>query len=578
MIFVTGKNDGICLAVDWHLSQIFGILSLERKADNMCKKFTPDELNKMDHKTKNDVIYQMQDRLDRLEQNYENLMEQVHLANQQRFGRQTEKLDDIAGQLSFFNEAEANCDEKVPEPTVEEVIDSARKVPKKPKKKGQREEDLKDFPQEEISHDIPEQELNEAFGEGNWKNMPDEIFWQLRFEPAKWIAEKHIIKVYVGTNGTHQDEFLRGDHPETMFKGSIATPSLEAAIINAKYVNSNPLDRISRDFKANGLNLSKQTMSNWTVWTAERYLLPVYEQMKKRQLEAHVNQSDETPVEVIHDGRPAGSQSYMWVHITGELSAAPPIIVYEYQKTRHSDHPKAYYKDFSGILMTDGLEQYHKLARDLEGLKNANCMAHARRHFANAIKAIGKSNPKAVEASIAYKALVRIGAIYDLEGALKNLTPEERLKERQSSIKPLVEEFFAWLRKIQTDQTVLPKSETAKGINYCLNQEEYLKVFLSDGEVPIDNLASERALRTFTIGRKNWMTINTVRGAQASAIIYSVTETARANGLNVYYYVKHLLTELVKSVRADGSIDETELEGLMPWSKMLPAECYKRRK
>jgi len=544
----------------------------------MCKKFTPDELNKMDHKTKNDVIYQMQDRLDRLEQNYENLMEQVHLANQQRFGRQTEKLDDIAGQLSFFNEAEANCDEKVPEPTVEEVIDSARKVLKKPKKKGQREEDLKDFPQEEIPHDIPQQELNEAFGEGNWKNMPDEIFWQLRFEPAKWVAEKHIIKVYVGTDGVHQDEFLRGDHPKTMFKGSIATPSLEAAIINAKYVNSNPLDRISRDFKANGLNLSKQTMSNWTVWTAEHYLLPVYEQMKKRQLEAHVNQSDETPVEVIHDGRPAGSQSYMWVHITGELSAVPPIIVYEYQKTRHSDHPKAYYKDFSGILMTDGLEQYHKLARDLEGIKNANCMAHARRHFANAIKAIGKSNPKVVETSVAYKALVRIGAIYDLEGALKDLTPEERLKERQSSIKPLVEEFFAWLRKIQADQTVLPKGETAKGINYCLNQEEYLKVFLSDGEVPIDNLASERALRTFTIGRKNWMTINTVRGAQASAIIYSVTETARANGLNVYFYVKHLLTELVKSVRADGNIDETALEGLMPWSKILPAECYKRRK
>lgn len=544
----------------------------------MCKKFTPDELNKMDHKTKNDVIYQMQDRLDRLEQNYENLMEQVHLANQQRFGRQTEKLDDIAGQLSFFNEAEANCDEKVPEPTVEEVIDSARKVLKKPKKKGQREEDLKDFPQEEIPHDIPQQELNEAFGEGNWKNMPDEIFWQLRFEPAKWVAEKHIIKVYVGTDGVHQDEFLRGDHPKTMFKGSIATPSLEAAIINAKYVNSNPLDRISRDFKANGLNLSKQTMSNWTVWTAERYLLPVYEQMKKRQLEAHVNQSDETPVEVIHDGRPAGSQSYMWVHITGELSAVPPIIVYEYQKTRHSDHPKAYYKDFSRILMTDGLEQYHKLARDLEGIKNANCMAHARRHFANAIKAIGKSNPKVVETSVAYKALVRIGAIYDLEGALKDLTPEERLKERQSSIKPLVEEFFAWLRKIQADQTVLPKGETAKGINYCLNQEEYLKVFLSDGEVPIDNLASERALRTFTIGRKNWMTINTVRGAQASAIIYSVTETARANGLNVYFYVKHLLTELVKSVRADGNIDETALEGLMPWSKILPAECYKRRK
>ncbi len=520
----------------------------------------------------------MQDRLDRLEHNYENLVEQIRLANQQRFGRHTEKLDDIAGQLSFFNEAEANYDETAKEPTVEEVIDSSRKVPRKPKKKGQREEDLKDFPQEVILHDIPEQNLNEVYGEGNWKSMPDEIFWQLRFEPAKWIAEKHIVKVYVGTDGAHQDEFLRGDHPETMFRGSIATPSLEAAIINAKYVNSNPLDRISRDFQANGLNLSKQTMSNWTVWTAERYLSPVCDFMRKRQLEAHVNQSDETPVDVIHDGRPAGSKSYMWVHITGELSLVPPIIVYEYQKTRHSDHPKAYYKDFDGVLVTDGLEQYHKLERDLAGVKNANCMAHARRHFTNAIKAIGKSNPEAVEASVAYKALVRIGAIYDLEGALKELTPEERLKERQASIKPLVEEFFSWLRKIQADRSVLPKSETAKGINYCLNQEEYLKVFLSDGEVPIDNLASERALRTFTIGRKNWMTINTVRGADASAIIYSVTETARANGLNVYYYMKHLLTELTQVVRADGSIDEKELEPLMPWSKDLPAECYKRRK
>ena len=175
MTFVAGKNDELGLKADSHLSQISAILPLVRKADIMCKKFTPDELNKMDHKTKDDVIYQMQDRLDRLEHNYENLVEQIRLANQQRFGRHTEKLDDIAGQLSFFNEAEANYDGTAKEPTVEEVIDSSRKVPRKPKKKGQREEDLKDFPQEVILHDIPEQELNEAFGEENWKSMPDEI-------------------------------------------------------------------------------------------------------------------------------------------------------------------------------------------------------------------------------------------------------------------------------------------------------------------------------------------------------------------------------------------------------------------
>lgn len=469
----------------------------------------------------------------------------------------------------------------MPEPSIKEVTRESQKSERKSKKKGQREEDLKDFPQETVSHDIPEEELIQSFGEGNYKSMPDEIYWQLRFEPAKWIAEKHVVKVYVGTAGTHQDEFLRGDHSGTLYRGSIATPSLVSAIINTKYVNSNPLDRIARDFQTNGLNLSKQTMSNWMVWTAERYFQCVYDLMKKRQLEAHVNQSDETPVEVVHDGRPAGSQSYMWVHITGELSQVPKIIVYEYQKTRHGDHPKEYYKDFSGVLMTDGLEQYHKLDRENGNLTNANCFAHARRHYANAIKAMGKGNPEGLKASVAYKALVRIGAIYDLEGSLKDLTPEERLKERQTSVKPLVEEYFAWVKEVLKEGTVLPKSETGKGLIYSINQEEYLKVFLTDGEVPIDNSASERALRNFTIGRKNWVTINTIRGAQASAVIYSITETARANNLNVYYYLKYLLEQLIvlkDMADKDGNIEQSLLEPLMPWSTTLPTDCYSKRR
>lgn len=544
----------------------------------MCQKFTPDELNKMDHQSKNDVIYQMQERLDKLEHDYENLIEQIRLANQQKFGRSTEKLSEITGQLSFFNEPEAFCDETAQEPDIDDVIDESLKKPHKPKKKGQREEDLKDFPQEEVSHDVPRDTLNNTFGAGNWKSMPDEIFWQLRFEPARWIAEKHIIKVYVGTDGMHQDEFLRGDHPKTLFKGSIATPSLEAAIINSKYVNSMPLDRISRDFDANGLHLSKQTMSNWTVWSAERYFTSVYEYMKARQLQAHVNQCDETTLEVIHDDRPAGSKSYMWVHLTGELSPDPRIIVYEYQKTRHSDHPKEYYKDFKGILVTDGLSQYHKIARELEYLENANCWAHARRDFSDAIKAIGKGNQKAIKESVAYKALVRISAIYKLEGALRELPPKERLKERQTSIKPLVEEYFAWVKENLENKTLLPKGKAAEGLNYSVNQEEYLKLFLTDGEIPIDNSASERALRNFTLGRKNWITINTVRGAQASAIIYSITETARANKLNVYYYIRHLLTELPKLLDEDGNIEQSQLELLMPWSKDLPVDCYSKRR
>lgn len=226
--------------------------------------------------------------------------------------------------------------------------------------------------------------------------------------------------------------------------------------------------------------------------------------------------------------------------------------------------------------MTDGLAQYHKLEKELDGVINANCLAHARRHFTNAIKAIGKGNEKAIRSSVAYQALIRIGGIYKLEGTLKDLSPEERLKERRASIKPLVEEYFAWVKKVLAE--TLPQGETAKGLNYSLNQEKYLKVFLTDGEVPIDDSASERALRNFTIGRKNWVTINTTRGAQASAIIYSITETARVNHLNVYYYIRYLLMELLKLKDKNGVIDETNLEPLMPWSKELPDECYSKRR
>ena len=233
----------------------------------MCRKFTADELNIMGHEAKNDVIFQMQDRLDKLEHDYENLMEQIRLADQQRFGRHTEKLAEIAGQISLFNEAEACFDDQVQEPSIDDVVDNALKPARRPKKKGQREEDLSGFPQEEIPHDVPAEKLDTLFGKGNYKSMPDEICWQLRFEPAKWIAEKHIIKVYVGTDGLHQDEFLRRDHPDTLYRGSIATPSLLAGIINSKYANSSPLDRTAREFQINGLNLSKQTMSNWVVWS-----------------------------------------------------------------------------------------------------------------------------------------------------------------------------------------------------------------------------------------------------------------------------------------------------------------------
>lgn len=531
-----------------------------------------EELNKFSKKELIDTVLSMRGKIDKLHDDYEKLIEQIRIANQHQFGRQTEK---IGGQLSFFNEAEVAYNEAAEEPDFQDVIPSR---PKRKKQKGKREEDLKDFPEELFDHVVPQEKLDELFGKGNWREMPTEEYKRLRYEPASWTVEKHTVHVFVGTDGDHQDEFLRGDRPKDLLRNSILTPSLGAALMNAKYVNSLPLNRIEDEFERNGINISRQTMANWMIQCSDKYLKFMYDYLQEILLSYPVNQADETPLEVIHDNRPAGSKSYMWVHRSGEMYKDRQIVLYEYQKTRHSEHPKEFYKDYKGILMTDGLEQYHKISRELEGVTNANCWAHARRDFSDAIKAIGKINETAIKQSIAYQALARIATIYKLEGTLKELSAEERLKERQASIKPLVEEYFAWVKERLVDTSCLPKGKTAEGLKYSIHQEEYLKVFLTDGDVPIDNSASERSIRTFCVGKKNWVIINTIKGAQASAVIYSISETAKLNNLNPYYYFKYLLETIPNLTDKEGNIEKLKLDPLLPWSDKLPTKCYKPRR
>ena len=337
----------------------------------MGKIYTVEELEKCSKEALMRMLLSMQDQMERMNGNLENLIEQIRVANQQRFGRHTEKLEAMEGQLSFFNEVEYLSEEVLEE----EPEDILPKKPRNKKQKGKREADLKDFPEEPHNHDIPHEELDRLFGKGCWREMPAEEYRRLRYEPASWTVEKHRVHVYIGTDGEHQDEFLRGDRPKDLLRNSILTPSLGAAIMNAKYVNSLPLYQIEQEFSRNGVNISRQVMAGWIIRCSEKYLVPMYGCLKERLLEYPVTQSDETPVEVIRDGRGAGSTSYMWVHRSGEMYREKPVVLYEYQKTRNSSHPKEFYKDYQGILVTDGLEQYHKIERELLGLRNANCWA-----------------------------------------------------------------------------------------------------------------------------------------------------------------------------------------------------------
>ena len=538
-------------------------------------KHTLTELNTMSHEELITIILSMQGQMDALNENIEKLIEQVRIANNYRFGRHTETLSSIEGQLSFFDEAEAFFDASAEEPQIEDVVPVARKK----KSKGQRELNLKEFPEEIIPpHSVSVEELNGFYGKGNWRRMPDEVYKRLRHEPESWTVEVHTVEVYVGTDGEHQDEFLRGSRPKDLLRNSIVTPSLLASILNVKYVNSSALNRVEQEFGRNCVNISRQTMSNWIIKCADRYFAPFVKRMKQELLWMHVTQADETPTKVISDSSHPNSKCYMWVHRSGEFYKDHPIVIYEYQKGRDHQKPLEFYRDYKGILVTDGLQQYHLVDKKLPDVTNANCWAHARRSFADAVKAMDKKITSAVRNSVAYTALQKIGKFYNADTELKELSSEERLQKRQEIIRPLVEDFFAWVKEQIRLCTVPPKSKTGQGLQYLVNQEPYLKVFLTDGDVPIDNSASERAIRTFCIGKKNWMFHNTANGASASAMIYSISETAKLNNLRPYYYFRYILTELPKLCDEQGKIDLEKLDYLMPWSPDLPNECKKTRR
>ena len=532
----------------------------------MASKYTEEQLNSLDRETLTKLFLSQQEQLGNIDHTLQLVLEQMADLKRHRFGRSSEKHEaedqisfmEVDGKIVFFNESEAVAAEE----STEEPEDVSRTRPKK--KQGKREEDLNGIPVVVVEHSMTDEELEDKFGKEGWKQLPDEVYRRYSFTPAKIEVEEHHVKVYAGKE---TEEVIKAPHPQTLLRGSLVSPSLEAAVMNAKYVNAVPLYRQEQEFERYGLHISRQNMANWTIQCADRYLAVLYDYLHEKLYGYHVLQADETPVLVNKDGRPAGSKSYMWVYRTGRMYTECQIVLYEYQRTRNASHPREFLKDFSGICVTDGYQVYHTIEEEREDLKIAGCWSHARRRFDEAVKALPKAKQKD---SRAYLALTMIQAIYREEKLLKDLPAEERMIRRQLSVKPLVEAYFIWVR--ENLPKVPQKSKTWEGFNYSLNQEKYLKVFLDDGEVPMDNNAAEQSIRGFCIGKKNWVMIDTVAGAKSSAIIYSIAETAKANNLKPYDYFEYLLTEIPKHL--DGT-DRGFLDDLLPWSPSLPENCRK---
>lgn len=482
--------------------------------------------------------------------------EQFRLSQQKKFGASSERTN--PDQLSLFNEAESEADPSINEPTMETITYHRKK------QSGQRETMIESLPVEIIEYRLAETEQICSCCGGALHQMSTETRQELKVIPAEVKVVKHVRYVYAcrqcERNEIHTP-IVTAPMPQSAFPGSLASPSIVAHIMSQKYVESLPLYRQEQQFARLGVTLSRQTLANWMIHGAEKWLRLLYHRMHEYLREQDILHADETTLQVLREpGRSAETTSYLWLYRTGR--EGPPIILYDYQKTRGGEHPRKFLSGFRGYLHVDGYAGYHKVSE----VTLVGCWAHARRKFDEALKALPDTKQPASVA--AGEGLNFCNRLFAIERDLKDATPEERYTVRMERSRPVLDAFSAWLRTQRS--RVLPKSALGQAIAYCLNQWDKLETFLRDGRLELDNNRSERSIKPFVIGRKNWMFANTPRGALASAMIYSIIETAKENGLNPFIYLTYLFETLPNLTDPK---DLNALDKLLPWSQALPLIC-----
>lgn len=484
-------------------------------------------------------------------------MEQFRLSKQRQFGVSSERTAPEHRQLLLFNEAEVEAQAAPAEPTMETITYRRRK------QRGHREMALENLPVETVEHRLPEGEQFCSCCGGPLHEMSTEVRQELQVIPAQVKVVKHVRYVYSCRRCEREEittPIVTAPMPAPVLPGSLVSPSVMAYIMNQKYGEGLPLYRQEQQFAGLGIELSRQTLANWVLHGANNWLRLVYDRLHAYLLKRDILHADETTLQVLREpGRAAETKSFLWLYRTGR--EGPPIVLYEYQTTRASKHPRRFLAGFKGYLHVDGYAGYN----DLPDITLVGCWAHARRKFDEALKAL--PDEKRAAAVAAREGLEFCNNLFAIERDLKDAPPDERYQIRQVRSRPVLDAFLAWLKSKKSQ--VLPKSSFGQAINYCLSQWDKLEAFLQDGRLELDNNRSERSIKPFVIGRKNWLFANTPRGAQASAIVYSIVETAKENGLNPFHYLSYLFEKL-PNIDID---DKNALDELLPWSTTLPSSC-----
>lgn len=466
----------------------------------------------------------------------------------------------------LFNEAELEADKAsdAKEPTFEEITYRRRK------QKGQRDAVLCDLPEEIIEHEPAEEEKVCPQCDGAMHQMSTEERRELKFIPAHVKVTLHIRPVLACRRCQAEEiktPVVTTKIPEPPIPGSLASASAIAYVMTEKYVKSVPLYRQEQELARLGVHLPRQTLSNWVLLGSERWLSPIYQRMHHHLLAQEVLHADETTLQVLHEaGRSPQTKSFMWLYRTGR--DGPPIVLYEYQPTRAGQHPVEFLSEFSGFLHADGYAGYEKIP----GVTLVGCLAHMRRKFDEALKAL-PSSARSSGKTNAEQGLHFCNRLYKIEDQLKGVSADLRHRQRALLSKPLLEEFHKWLLQL-VPEIASSKGALGKAVNYSLNQWDKLLAVLQDGRLEIDNNRAERSIKPFVIGRKNWLFANTPKGATASAVVYSVIETAKENHLKPFEYLTHLFEQLPNVDVNDPGV----LDALLPWSDSLPEHLRQRPK
>lgn len=454
------------------------------------------------------------------------LMEQMRLARHKQYGSSSEKSR--YDQEELFNEPEVTADARVPEPELMEIQRHYRQ-----KAKENKERLPADLPVETVEHFLPEEEQSCPECSSPLHIMGKDIRRELKLIPAKAVIVEHVSYVYACRDCEKNAcgvPIVKAPVDRPVIKGSFASPEAVAHIMTQKFANGMPLYRQEQDLQRSGILLSRQTMSNWLIACSESWLEPVYNAMREILREHSVLHVDESVLQVLHEpGKTAQSNSYMWLYRTGG-DATMPIVLYDYQPDRKAKRPLEFLQGFSGYIHTDGYAGYHSLP---DNITVVGCWAHARRKFDEALKAVPEKDR---ESSGAQRAKRYCDKLFDIERQLAKCTAAERVEKRQELAKPVLDEFLLYLQSAKA----APKSGFGRAVHYTVEQWKYLERYLLDGRLEISNNRAERSIKPFVIGRKNFLFANTPRGAKASAIIYSIVETAKENGVNPYSYLTYI--------------------------------------